>query len=343
MRTLFNHGLNPSEIYINTPKKIIDKKLVWFNSRYGNFRTYEDAISAPFRYCFGIILTKIINDKVRFIIPNVPESYIDFEIVEENKFITQRQNGRFRNIDFVESDFTGYAIRYYFRSKAYQKSYQIHLGSSLKKEFLNKINNGEKFYSTKDITLNDIINTVHEKFSDFKISELKRLLVHGFRRMHSAIKFGCAVTINTNKFINCYAYIGDISTVPEKQLREYSIRRDRKLRKIEGWKKTEFDGFYYIGLNEAAIEEWIQDNKRSISLFLFKKAIARKIQKELYYKYRHLYIFRIEEILFKGWTFMVENKKFKNVEYIGEVLNLKFEPSNKTLKEFRKQYEKKCN
>jgi hypothetical protein len=52
--------------------------------------------------------------------------------------------------------------------------------------------------------------------------------------MHSAMKFGCAITINTKKFMNCYAYIGDLTLTPQKQIREYSIRRDRKLRKIEG-------------------------------------------------------------------------------------------------------------
>lgn len=55
--------------------------------------------------------------------------------------------------------------------------------------------------------------------------------------MHSAIKFGCAITITSLRHINCYAYIGQLTLTPEKQIKEYSIRRDRKLRKIEGWKK----------------------------------------------------------------------------------------------------------
>lgn len=337
LRTLFNHGLLPSELYTNTPKKIVDKKWVWFLKQYGTSHSYEEAISDPFKYCLGVIINKIIEDKVRFIIPNVSESYIDFEIVSDEKFMVQRQNGRFRAIDFVESDFTGYAIRYYFKSKAYQKSYQIHLGGELKKLFLDKVNSGEKFYSIKDITINDIIMEVHDKFNSFTLIELKKLLVHGFRRMHSAIKFGCAITIATTKFINCYLYIGDISTLPDKQLREYSRRRDRKLRKIEGWKKSDFDGYYYIGLNETALYSWLEDNKKTRTSPLFRKGIARKIQKELYYKYRHLYIFRIEVDSFKGWTFMVNNGKFKGTTYIGEVNNLKFEPNEMKIKDFKKQ------
>lgn len=69
MRTFFNHGLLPSEIYTNTPKKIIDRKWTWLISKFGSSSSYEDAIADPFKYCFGLILNRVIDDKVRFKIP----------------------------------------------------------------------------------------------------------------------------------------------------------------------------------------------------------------------------------------------------------------------------------
>jgi hypothetical protein len=149
-------------------------------------------------------------------------------------FIKHREVGRFQNIDFIGSDFTGYAIRYYFKAKSYQKSFQIYLGSDLKKKFLDKINSGEVFYSIKDITIYDIIDEVYEKFNELTKLEVKNIVLHGFRRMHSAIKFGCAITLTTTKYGNCYAHIGSISLNIKKQIKDYSKRRDRKLRKIEG-------------------------------------------------------------------------------------------------------------
>jgi hypothetical protein len=223
-------------------------------SRYGSTNSYGDAISDPFKYCFGLILNRVINDKVRFRVPAKTEAYIDFEIVSGEKFISQRQNGRFSEIDFIESDFTGYFLTYYFKAKAYQKAIPIYVGGELKRNFLDKINTGTKFYTTKDVTIEDFIDQVHEKFSDLTRIEIKKLLLHGFRRMHSAIKFGCAISISTRKYINCLAYIGKLTLTPEKNIKEYSIRRDRKLRKIEGWKKTEFDGYYYIGLNPTGFD-----------------------------------------------------------------------------------------
>jgi hypothetical protein len=149
-------------------------------------------------------------------------------------FIEQRQNGRFGQIDFIESDFTGYALRYYFKTKAYQKAYPIYFGGALKQKFLDGINSGVKFYTIKDVTIKDFLPQVCEKFSDLTNTEVKKLLAHGFRRMHSAIKYGCAISIQTKKNINCVAHIGAIYLKPDKQIKEYSIRRDKKLRKIEG-------------------------------------------------------------------------------------------------------------
>ena len=236
MRILFNHGLTAGEIYSNTPKSIIDKKWRWMISHYGWTETYEDAIADPFKYCFTLILNKVLDEKVRFKIPVKSEAYIDFEIVNGDKFVLQRQNGRFSEIDFVESDFTGYFLNYYYNTKAYQKSMPIYLGGDLKKKFLSGINSGTKYYSIRDITLDDVIEEVHERYKEFSIPELKKLIIHGFGRMHSSIKFGCAISIISKRY-KCLAYIGSLNLTPDKQIKEYSIRRDRKLRKIEGWKK----------------------------------------------------------------------------------------------------------
>lgn len=339
MRILFNHGLTPGELYTNTPKTITDRSWRWWIRNYGSTNSYEDSLSKPFKYCIGLILNKILEDKIRFKIPVNSEAYIDFEIVKDDKFIEQRQNGRFSEIDFIESDFTGYFLNYYFQAKAYQKAIPIYLGGDLKRKFLSKINTGEKFYTVKDFTLNDVFDTVHSRFVDIPKGELKVLLLHGFRRMHSAIKFGCAITIAAQKNINCYAYIGKLTLTPDKQIREYSIRRDRKLRKIAGWRKEPFDGYYYIGLNPTAFDRWVLENKNTICLVNFTNIIPRKLQEELYYKAKHLHVFRFKRKTFKGWAYWAPKLKVRGLEYLGESYEHKFTPSYKTWKQLIKEYE----
>ena len=341
MRILFNHGLSGGELYTNTPISIIDRKWRWLNDTFGWSKTHDDALSAPFKYCLGLIFNRILDEKVRFKIPGRNDAYIDFEIVSGEKFETQRQNGRFSEIDFIESDFTGYFLTYYFQTKAYQKAMPIYIGGELKKKFLEGINSGVKYYTSKDITIHDFIEEVHSKFDKLTESEIKKLLLHGFRRMHSAIKFGCAISINSKRNINCLAYIGKLTLTPEVQIKEYSIRRDRKLRKIEGWKKTPFDGYYYIGLNPTGFEKWLQENKTSRTLVKFSNVIPRKIQKELYYKAKHLHIFRYKRKTFKGWSFWADELEIRDLEYLGEAYEHKFTPSNKSWKDLRKEYEKR--
>ena len=81
----------------------------------------------------------MLDERDRFKIPVKTEAYLDFEIVDGDKFAIHRQYGRFQEIDFIGSDFTGYAIRYYFKAKAYQKSFQLYLGGALKRKFFTYI------------------------------------------------------------------------------------------------------------------------------------------------------------------------------------------------------------
>lgn len=342
MRMLFNHGLTPEELYVNTPNRVIDKNWKWFIDRYGTSRSYWDSIAAPFKYCFGLIINKVLEDRVRFKLPT-GAAYIDFEIIDGDTFIKQKQNGRFSDIDFIESDFTSYFLRYYFKGKAYQKSYPIYLGGELKKKFINGINSGIKYYSIKDITIYDFIDEVHAKFKELTKLEIKRILIHGFRRMNSAMIYGCAISINTSKYINCLAYIGKLSTNPETQIKEYSTRMDRKLRKISNWNKTEYNGYYYIGLVPSLFKQWVLDNKCNRNTLRFNNIRLRRLKEEFNYKDRIVYVFKIKIKKYHGWSFWKDKIKSKDVEYLGMVNSLKFIPSDKTWKELIKEYETTSN
>lgn len=339
MRILFNHGLTTEELYTNTSKEIIDKKWRWFIKYYGSTSSYEDAISDPFKYCFGLILNRVIDERVRFVMPR-GKAYIDFEICDGDNFEVAKQRGRFAEIDFIESDFTGYLLRYYYKGAGYERSYPVYVGGDLKKKFISGINSGIKYYTTKNITVKDFVDIVHEKFNELTKSEIKKLLAQGFKRLDSAIRVGCAITINTKKFMNCYVHIGNISLVPEVRMKDYYIKRDRKLRMIEKWKRLPFDGYYYVGINPTKFPEWIEMNKTSRSLTKFKNVIIKKIQEEWYYKYNNVHIFRIKVKKFKGWNFWANEIICRNIIYMGEANKGIFSPASKTWKELIKEYEK---
>ena len=98
---LFNHGLSADEIFTNTPDRITNKPRQWFRDRYGDNESREDGISTPFRYCMGVILNKILDDKLRFKIPVANNAYIDFEVINEDLFELYKQRGAFPDVDFI--------------------------------------------------------------------------------------------------------------------------------------------------------------------------------------------------------------------------------------------------
>jgi hypothetical protein len=175
----------------------------------------------------------LIDERKRFKVPYAIQSYIDFEIVSDEDFENQRQKGRFQEIDFINSDFTGYGIKYFYKGRTYQLSKPIYVGSTLKQKFLDGINSGIRYYSIEEFELKDILPLVIKRFPELTPREVKAILAHGFRRMHSAIRQNCYITINTTKYINCYIYIGEIALEPSKQIRTYSLQRDKKLRLLE--------------------------------------------------------------------------------------------------------------
>lgn len=104
----------------------------------------------------------------------------------------------------------------------------------MRDKFLNGINSGIKYYTIKDIEIDYFLPLVKEKFPQLTKLEIERIVLHGFRRMHSAIKYGCSITVNVRKYINCVMHIGVISLEPKRQIKYFANGMSKKLRKLEG-------------------------------------------------------------------------------------------------------------
>jgi hypothetical protein len=87
------------------------------------------------------------------------------------------------------------------------------------------------------------------------------------------------------------------------------------------------------------LERWVEANKKSRTLVKFHNVIPRKIQKELYYKYKHVFVFRVKLKKFRGWSFWAEDIVARDIEYIGQSYNHAFTESNWTWKGLIKKYE----
>lgn len=253
MNRLYNHGFLPSELYTNVPQIVTSLKREDFPHKINKHYTVEGCLGIVFANALGIITHKILDDKKRFIIPGVEKSYIDFDITTGEDFKAYKKVGRYSDIDFIESDFTGYSLRYYYAIRAGQSHKPFYVGGELKDKFIGRINKGEKFYSTKDFVLDEVLDDIAALFPYLKKEDIKSILLFGFKRMHKVIMMGGSISIRTNVLTNCTIFIGFIKKISFESYKNYIQSRNRKMRVLWKWREEEFDGFYYIAIPKSKI------------------------------------------------------------------------------------------
>lgn len=246
---LFNHGISPGELFINV-KTSVTKKDIPRNLK--NHRELHESIGIIFANAFKIIIDKLLDDKLRFLVPGT-NAYIDFDVVTGESFKAFRKIGRFLDVDFIESDFTGYSLRYYFKLGGSTLHKPLYVGGALKEKFYERINRGEKFYSIRDFVLDDVMDKIADTFPYIEREELKRLILIGFKRIHRAILFGAPITIRSTAVDNCVMFIGYIKNVPKAARAYYIKSRNLKERLVSKWREDEFEGFYYVCIPKSKI------------------------------------------------------------------------------------------
>lgn len=185
MSYLFNHGVSTKELFTN------------HKQHQSNITTPITLVIKIFNSALSIILNDVISNKVRFSIPGNTSSYIDFKVYKDEDFIFNRNLGRFQDIDFIESDFMGYQLFYYIQGKAYFKEMPIYLGGDIKRDFTNRINNGEKFYTIETKKYIEYLQEIEELYPSVSKSDIKKIIVLGFRRMDRIMRLSGAITIRS--------------------------------------------------------------------------------------------------------------------------------------------------
>lgn len=348
MRRLFNHGLSASELFSGDTMQACDKNKRWFYENFGfDCLSVDVYLGHVFTYAMDIIVTHVIEHKVRFMGP-FNMFYIDFEMFMDDEFITHRRRGRMREIDIVESDFTGYQLTYFYRYSKNDSRYKklnLYIGEKHKSKFLEKINSGEKMYTIEDVQLEYFIPLVHKKFNRLSKSEVRKILYKGFYRMYYAIKQQCYIALKSDK-IGCVFFIGTYYKNWERQFAEYSFRMRKKLIKIDKWKETKFDQYYYIAIDKKKMPDWVKLNdKNDVAGWIwltFKDVIARKQLKAALYTSTYCYIFKIKVVkkYCHLWNIKIDEKKIRDPEFVGISVNYKLQPATMHWKELIKTYEK---
>lgn len=99
-----------------------------------------------FREGLKVILNDIIDNNVTFELPTEPrKSNIHIKRYSDEDFAKGRQCGKWQDVDFLESNFTGYQMVFSYQSGATFKEKPIYLCSKLKNKITENTNKGKQY------------------------------------------------------------------------------------------------------------------------------------------------------------------------------------------------------
>lgn len=99
-----------------------------------------------FLYTIKLIILDIINNSVTFVLPTAKRSQLQMKATKGDAFKKYRQGGGFQEIDFLESNFTGYQIEFKYWTKESEKAKCVYVGNNFKNKIIENTNKGKKYY-----------------------------------------------------------------------------------------------------------------------------------------------------------------------------------------------------
>lgn len=134
-----SYALTAEQLYINFPaSKYIRKDL----AQRSGFRRLLGAI---LRYFFFLVLNDIIDNNVTLKLPPGTGAYVEMVPVSGDDFTKARQNGAFRDVDFLTSNFTGYQLYLRYNNRYGHWKKRIYVSSKMRDKITANTNAGKHY------------------------------------------------------------------------------------------------------------------------------------------------------------------------------------------------------
>ena len=164
----------------------------------------------------------------------------------------------------------------------------------------------------KITTVNDYIDSVHEKFPEIPKEEIKRILVYGWKMILQYVRAGNDVSMITNKE---FMFIGKIPSSGLTVFKNYCYKLSRRIAYMFQRTKSQWDGHYYFTRSENQYKDYLSQNKRKYKVF--KDVFLYKLLEEDRIKEPGVpYIFRLNEKKTDWMNKYYKEIKTKNAELI---------------------------
>lgn len=146
-RLALGWACNLNDLFIRFPYE----KYKSLMTKWKTFQEKRRIIKQVFREGVRLVIEDIINNNVVFKIQGIgyQSGEIHMEAIKDDEFIKMRQFGKFKDVDFLESLFTGYQMYLYVHGKRdnflHRRKFPIYLGGTHKNIITKNTNEGKQY------------------------------------------------------------------------------------------------------------------------------------------------------------------------------------------------------
>lgn len=161
----------------------------------------------------------------------------------------------------------------------------------------------------------DYVDAVQKEFPYFTKSEINHILTFGLKCLTYVNKMRCDVLFKDTRKYKYIAYIGSLTKNTFKHYLNWVTKWRMKERVLFYLRKDQWDGYYYIGLNDEQHNEIMKQKGKTKH---FKNIYLTLIEKELYHNKLVTHIWRVPFLTKCGFKFFLEKFNSDKAEYRGE-------------------------
>lgn len=212
--------------------------------------------------CFKMIVEDVLNNDVRFKLPLAGnrEAYIQVRRYTDEDFKQGRRNGKWQEIDFLASNFTGYTLTLKMCSRIYTERYkEIYIDGENRKILIDNTNAGKQYYSKVDSNINKYVHLLYLRHPELNIRDIDRFLKYGWRIYHQYINLGGDILIKNSGVF--WAYTGRLMVDSLKYYKYYCNKLSVRIMTFYKRKKIKWDGYYYFMLTQPQYDNYLSQKK----------------------------------------------------------------------------------
>lgn len=268
------------------------------------------------KYCIRLILSDIINNKSTFNLPTGKKKcFIEMQRATDEEFAAARRNGKWLDVDFLASNFSGYYLTLTYRRGEVRQWRYIYLDPTNKGLITQHTNNGEAYYTKQETNITYYMPELQKEFPYLCKSDIRTIVNYGWRYIYIAILFGCDIQIVSTSY-KFWFYIGKLGKDPLKHYAYYKRKLVRKMMFIFRKQHKNWDGYYYIPLTNEDLEIF-KPRGRKRTNFVFYDKLCFKFSDvcAIYYTGKSK-LLRFKALVDRGFIYRSKKLKLKSPELI---------------------------